>query len=237
MPHPRPLQFRSRLAFRKLPWNAPRVQKAGKRERERASLSSPRFPSASSLSSFFPSAFRFRFARHVLLALRLSWPKSWRDRATPVSRLLFSRVASRSLRRGLYVRQRRAFHGNTCVQLLIFVFFRRVPARGTAHVRKYLRSVFLGRVARRGAGFARPRIAREQPGGGVPFSLLRECSRAYPRLSREYGNFGNPRDSADRGRARITGKSEMKRRATYIRANGPGSGRKKKKISASDDVG
>lgn len=50
-----------------------------------------------------------------------------------------------------------------------------------------------------------------------PFHILRECDRAYPLLSREYGNFGNPRDFATETEQQE--QREMKGRDVH--ANGP----------------
>ena len=125
-------------------------ERARERERERERENLSFFPSISLLlAPFLVLSLRVSFrATRPTRSLRLSSPKSWRDRAIPsLSPSFFLALPSLPFGRGPYVRQRRAFHGNTCVQLLIFVFFRRVPARGTAHVRKYLRSVFLGRDA------------------------------------------------------------------------------------------
>lgn len=50
-----------------------------------------------------------------------------------------------------------------------------------------------------------------------PFHILRECDRAYPLLSREYGNFGNPRDFATE-----TGRQEEREmKGRDVHANGP----------------
>lgn len=130
LPHPRCLQFCSRLAFRKLPWSAPRIQPL---------FLPSRFSSVAVPSFLLFLCVSFSFRATSLRFVSFRWQAApWRS-APFASRLLFSRAVFPST--GLYVRQRRAFRGNTCVQLLIFVFFHRVPARGTAHVRKYLRSV------------------------------------------------------------------------------------------------
>lgn len=81
-----------------------------------------------------------------------------------------------------YVHRRRAFRGNTCVQLLIFVFFRNAePSRPApfrrasgAYARKYLRSASDARDAP-AAGFARADcIGRERVAGTARRHLIME---------------------------------------------------------------
>lgn len=63
-----------------------------------------------------------------------------------------------------------------------------------------------------------------------PFHILRDCDRAYPLLSREYGNFGNPRDFA----TETERQEERETKGRDVHANGP-AGEKIPRLMTPDD--